>query len=461
MKSMNRRVLSGVIAALGVTGLAAARSGISEILSAADWAKAKEARNIRLVGHTDLNGIGDGGEGLDLRQYPDGRRVLFFAHVNAPHCLSVVDVTDPGNPKVLAQVASVSKVVRCNSLGVVGNTLIIAQNTDEPGQPNGGARIYDVSDPAKPTEIAFFDTSGGPSRGAHSVWFTDGQYAYLSTGAPDFEPAVPPRGDDQFLMIVDVRDRLKPKEVGRWWMPGQRKGEPGAPLPRTKTRDGVRLHSVYWSPERPDRLYAGWIDGGMVILDISDRTKPRLVGQRSWYPRTDGYIAHSIAGILSRGLAVATQETTGTGCEGDRNARPNSNQALQMPMWTVDISDERNPREITQLPPPRDVEAACKGIKGRYGSHNIHMSRPTPNAARLTQTVVAALFAGGVRVYSIADPRKPVEIGSFVPEAPPRSSMGVTQINDVYVDENGLIYAADRNSGGLYILQYTGNPPLR
>ena len=217
---------------------------------------------MRLVGHTDLNGIGDGGEGLDLRQYPDGRRILFFAHVNAPNCLSTVDVTDPTNPKVLAQVPAVSRVVRCNSLGVAGNTLIVAQNTDEPGQPGGGARIYDVSDPAKPTEVAYFDTSGGPSRGAHSVWFTDGQYAYLSTGAPDFEPAVPPRGDDQFLMIVDVRDRLRPKEVGRWWMPGQRKGEPGAPLPRTKTRDGVRLHSVYWSPERPDRLYAGWIDGG-------------------------------------------------------------------------------------------------------------------------------------------------------------------------------------------------------
>jgi hypothetical protein len=70
----------------------------------------------------------------------------------------------------------------------------------------------------------------------------------------------------------------------------------------------------------------------------------------------------SIAGILSRNLAVATQETTGTGCEADRNARPNTNQGLQMPMWTVDISDERNPREIAQLPPPADVEASCKDI---------------------------------------------------------------------------------------------------
>ena len=39
--------------------------------------------------------------------------------------------------------------------------------------------------------------------------------------------------------------------------------------------------------------------------------------------------------------------------------------------------------------------------------------------------------------------------------------MGVTQINDVYVDEKGLIYAADRYSGGVYILEYTGSPALR
>jgi hypothetical protein len=127
----------------------------------------------------------------------------------------------------------------------------------------------------------------------------------------------------------------------------------------------------------------------------------------------------------------------------------------------VDISDETHPREITQFPAPENVEQACKGIKGRYGAHNIHMNRPTPNAANLTETVVAALFAGGVRVYSIADPKKPREIGYLVPAPPPGSEMGVIQINDVYVDEKKLIYAADRHTGGLYIMEYTGSVPLR
>jgi hypothetical protein len=39
-----------------------------------------ESRNMVLVGHNDLNGLGDGGEGLALQQLPDGRRILYLAH---------------------------------------------------------------------------------------------------------------------------------------------------------------------------------------------------------------------------------------------------------------------------------------------------------------------------------------------------------------------------------------------
>jgi hypothetical protein len=407
----------------------------------------REARNLRIIGHTDLNGNGNGGEGLDLEQYADGRRVLFFAHAGAPTCFTTIDVTNPRAPRVLAQVPTLSQHVRCNSLGVSGRTMVVAQNTDLPGQPGGGALVYDVTDPAKPRQISYFNTSGGESRGAHYVWFADGQYAYLSSGSPDFIPAVPPRGDDQFLMIVDMRDPRSPKEVGRWWMPGMRKGEPGAPLPRTKTKDGVRMHSAFVSPERPDRVYAGWIDGGIVVIDIADKTKPKLIGQRSWFPVTPGYIGHSFLPLFDRNIAVVTQEANREKCAD-----------WPKPIWTVDISDETHPREITQFPYPAGLEEFCK--EGRFGAHNIHMNRPKPTAAKLTQSVVASFQNAGVRVYSIADPKKPAEIGSLVPMAK-SGKMGDMAINDVYVDEKGIIYAGDRNGGGLYIIEYTGQPPLR
>jgi hypothetical protein len=88
------------------------------------------------------------------------------------------------------------------------------------------------------------------------------------------------------------------------------------------------------------------------------------------------------------------------------------------------------------------------------------MNRPIGTSRALTQTVVGSYFNGGVRAYSIADPSHPVEIGYVIPEAPPGNPTHTIQINDVYVDENGLMYANDRLTGGLYIIRYTGSVPL-
>ena len=38
-----------------------------------------------------------------------------------------------------------------------------------------------------------------------------------------------------------------------------------------------------------------------------------------------------------------------------------------------------------------------------------------------------------------------------MPQTPPGAE--AIQMNDVYVDERGLIYAADRDKGGVYILE--------
>ncbi len=54
---------------------------------------------MELVGHSDLNGRGDGGEGLALQQLPDGRRILYLAHEAPQLCVSVVDVTKPESPR--------------------------------------------------------------------------------------------------------------------------------------------------------------------------------------------------------------------------------------------------------------------------------------------------------------------------------------------------------------------------
>jgi hypothetical protein len=201
-----------------------------------------EASNMQIIGHSDLNGVGKGGEGLALRQYPDGRRVLFLAHESAPMCVSAIDVTRPDDPKVIYQLPVEAAFARCNSLGLSGTTLAVAHQVEKPGQPFAGMDVYDVSDPAQFKKLSHFDTSGPHSRGVHYLWFADGEYAYLSTGARDFVPHN--QEDDQFLMIVDLRDPAHPKETGRWWMPGTRVGDKEPPPPRVAPFDaGIRMHS--------------------------------------------------------------------------------------------------------------------------------------------------------------------------------------------------------------------------
>lgn len=436
-----RSVFAGI-----AVGLAVASTANPAPAQTADALAAAEASNMEIIGRSDLNGAGKGGEGLALNQYADGKRVLFLAHESAPMCFSVIDVTRPEAPTVITQIPVEADFVRCNSLGLAGNTLIVAHQTEKPGQQYAGIDVYDVRDPAHPQKLSHFDTSGPHSRGVHYLWFTDGRYAYLSTGAKDFDPHN--QKDDQFLMIVDVSDPKNPHETGRWWLPGTRQGDTAPPPPRVADDDaGMRLHTPMVPADKPDRLYAGWIDGGWVILDISDKAHPKLVSRRSWQSMDEGF-AHTVVAIPSRGLAIQSEEAIGNKCS-DWPKRD----------WVWDLANEKHPVLLAPLPPAHNQDALCQ-TGGRFGAHNIDMNRPHPNSLTLNNAVVGSFFNGGVRVYSISDPARPAEIGYLIPKAPPGNPSHTIQINDVYVDEHGLIYANDRFTGGLYIIKYTGSVPL-
>ena len=55
-----------------------------------------------------------------------------------------------------------------------------------------------------------------------------------------------------------------------------------------------------------------------------------------------------------------------------------------------------------------------------------------------------------MRVHDLADPFRPEEVAFYVPEGD--AEQGIN-INDVYVDERGLVYAIDRTGGGLFVLE--------
>jgi len=395
-----------------------------------------EAKNMRLIGHHDLDGFGNGGEGIALQATRDGRRILYIAHESGPKDFTGVDVTDPKNPRTVVQTELPHRDIRSNSLDMVDDLMLVAYQSSRPGVQPVGMGIFDMSDPANPKRVSFFDTSGPHSRGAHCVWFADGRYAHLSTGASDFEPTNPK--DDQFHMIVDVGDPANPREVGRWWLPGTRRGDTEAPPVRHTTIDaGFRTHNINVYPERPDRAYLAYLDGGAIILDISDMAHPRMVGRVDYHPPFPGF-THTMMPLFDRGLAILTDEATTE----DLRDHPKLT-------WVLDIREETNPVIISTFPMPDVEDYGRRG--GRFGSHNIHENKPGPVSWQSNTLVVGAYFNTGVRVHDISNPFRPEEAAYYIPPVP-EGTDGVN-INDVYVDENALVYAIDRKKGGLYILE--------
>jgi hypothetical protein len=396
-----------------------------------------EAKNMKLIAQDTLVGFGGMGEGMSMQVAGDGRRIMWTAHESAPKNFTGVDVTDIKNPKVIVQTELPHMDMRSNSLEVTGDIMAVAYQTKGKGMEPAGVELFDLSSPEDPRSISFFDCSGPHSRGVHQLWFADGEYVHCAAGHADFIPTDPL--DDQFYMCIDVRDPSKPVEAGRWWYPGTREGDNVTPPPRhPQYNSGYRAHNTNVYPERPDRLYMCYLDGGMFIMDIADKSNPQVVGSWNPHPPYPGF-AHTALPLFSRDLMIVT----------DESIRDNAEDWPKL-AWVVDIRKEDNPVPISTLPLPPIEEFRNRG--GRFGAHNLHENRPGP-AFRSDDLVFGTFFNGGVRVFDMANPFQPEEVAYFIPPKPDNSIVDAVQINDVYVDENRIVYCVDRHAGGLYILE--------
>jgi hypothetical protein len=397
--------------------------------------------NMKLLAHHELQGFGGIGEGMAMQLAKDGRRILWLAHESAPKNFTAVDVSDPRAPSVVVQTELPHAKVRSNSLDVVGDTMVVAYQTKTVGLTPAGFDIFDIARPEHPRLVSHFDASGPHSRGVHAVWFVDGEFVHMAAGAADFQPRHP--NDDQCYRIVDVRDRAKPVEVGRWWLPGTREGDGEAAPKRLdpKLDAGFRAHNTNVYPERPDRAYVGYIDGGAVILDIADKAHPKLVANWRYSPPFNGF-THTVLPLLERDLLIVSDECV-------------KNDGLDWPklVWVVDARVETNPVPISTFPAPPHAAFVKRG--GRFGAHNLHENLPVPGSWRSDQLIVGTFFNAGVRAYDVSNPYQPQEVAYFVPGAPPLSPAGAVQLNDVYIDDRRLVYTVDRFVGGLYILEMT------
>ncbi|HYL25607.1 MAG TPA: hypothetical protein VEV21_14545 [Burkholderiales bacterium] len=395
--------------------------------------------NMKLLAQHTLNGYGGMGEGMSMQLVRGGRRVLWLAHESAPKNFTAVEVSDPRKPRVIVQTELPHRAMRSNSLEVCGDLMAVAYQVAQPGLKPAGFELFDVSDPERPRSIALFDAAGPHSRGCHALWFVDGTTVHMACSDPELRPRDPK--DDQIYRIVDVANPARPVAVGRWHLPGTMHGD-AAPAPRRlppKFDAGFRAHNTNVYPERPDRCYLGYLDGGMMVLDIAERSRPKLVSRWGNSPPYNGF-THTVLPLLGRGLLVVTDESI-------------QNDGADWPklVWLLDARDEKNLVSIGTLPVAGVKPLLHQG--GRCGAHNVHENPPTPGAWRSEDVVLGTFFNAGVRAYDVRDPYAPREIAYFIPPAPEGSPVSTAQINDVFVDDRGIVFAVDRHAGGLYILE--------
>src|SRR5438874_4646861 len=126
-----------------------------------DLAAECETENMRLVGHHDLNGVGDAMQ-IVVRDH-----LAYVAHVGYNDlALSILDVSDPENPRLLRQIPK-SKNAHSHKVQIVGNILIqnseylpyVKRADDDP--PECGVIVYNLDDPTDPKQIAFYNVEGG------------------------------------------------------------------------------------------------------------------------------------------------------------------------------------------------------------------------------------------------------------------------------------------------------------
>ncbi len=403
-----------------------------------DW----EAENFEYVGYTDV----DGHVPFKIAIQEVGGRYYMYGGDFWTRGWSITDVTDPSNPEVVNIIegpANTSTVQMDWAEGRMITPLsrILPGRDFDPTQPyEAGFYIWDTSDPVNPRRLGYWQ-----SEGTHRNWYDGGRYVHAASGIEGY--------DGNIYVIVDVSDPSNPVEAGRWAFPGQRGGA---------AEEAEGLNSAHHGPPMPvgNLVYLAY-GTHLVILDISDISSPRKIGQlRFSAPFMGGGVpgagigVHTVLPIPERGIAIVNSESIAENCE-----EPLNHASI------VDISDPRQPVLLSLLPvpepPPGSPYADFCEKGGRFGPHNVPQ-RPDAEAAQEQGDILfLTYFNAGLRAYDISDPRLPREVGYFIPPDPterygplPRTRL-VTQTQDVLVDRRGYVYITDRNHG-IWILRYTG-----
>jgi hypothetical protein len=392
----------------------------------------RAVKNMEVIAYHDL----DGKPGFKMAMQQVGDRwYMYLAHLWHPGW-AILDVTDPAKPELLRFIDGPENTWT-TQVQVAEGLMITSLEKDlwrhDPGKPFGeGAMIWDVRDPVNPRLLSHFHTGGN---GTHRNFYTGGRYLYLAATMKGYH--------GHHFVALDIADPTHPVEVSRWWYPGQwvAGGE--------KPQYGKYFHGPAYIVG--NLAYLGYGRAGMIILDLEDLAKPRMVGRLDIGSFGGIVGAHSVLPLPDRQLAVMTTEAN---AEEDRDPM---NLVL-----TVDMRDVTKPKPIANFPvpepPPELGISDFQDRGGRFGPHNIHLPHYHPCLAPVANLIHLCYENAGLWIYDIANPGMPKPVAYFIPEDPAerrgkKPNILATQTEDVLVDSRGYIYITDKNHG-LFILRH-------
>ncbi|MEA5387270.1 hypothetical protein VB779_09530 [Haloarculaceae archaeon H-GB11] len=161
-----------------------------------------------------------------------------YAYVATGSGMAVVDWRNPGRPEVVASLDASDPAGGILDVKVEGDLALLSSN----GGP--GITLVDVSDPANPEEITFFDLG----HDVHNGFLLDG-HAYLTVNE-----SVDNVFSEARTAIVDVSDPSSPSKVGEYRL--------GDHFPKFAASGVAPCHDIY---VQDDLLYQAYWDAGCVV----------------------------------------------------------------------------------------------------------------------------------------------------------------------------------------------------
>ena len=320
---------------------------------------------------------------MDAVPGPDGD----VAYVATTDGFATVDVSDPTDPTVLTNPRGLLEdepggpLQQIYDVKVDGDRLAVAGPANAVSEFTGFV-LYDVSDPANPEQVAFYET-GHP---IHNFAFEDG-VAYLS-------------GNDQIrnpLVAVDCSD-ADPEEAGRWSL-----------LDYDSAWADVDfflryLHDVY---VQDGTAYLAHWDAGTWIVDVSDPASMSAVSRvRGRSAETLSEMSRTEAGseyteTPGNDHYVAVDETANVLAVGAEAWDIEDTEQIGGP-GGIELYDISTPSEPSQLATIEAPETSDRKTSGTWTtSHNFDLA---------DGRLYASWYRGGVSVHDLSDPAAPEEL---------------------------------------------------